>query len=55
MAKKDRRRAPKYEEKRIMSSHGLEWKNWLVELSDETELVVVSKKSGQHRTLKKTK
>lgn len=51
MAKKDRLRKPTYKEKLVMAKHKLDWGTWLVELSTPTELKLVSKKSGIHRTI----
>ena len=44
---------PTLEQKKIMSKSGLDWKTWNVAYEDETSIHLVSKKSGQNRTVKK--
>lgn len=44
---------PTLEQKKLMSEHGLRWKNWSVMSEDNISVLVISKKSGKRRVLLK--
>lgn len=44
---------PTRDQKKLMSKAELEWKAWSVESETETELNLISKRTGQKMTIKK--
>lgn len=44
---------PTLAQKKLMKAHGLDWNTWNVEKEDDTSIVLISKKSGRRRVLRK--
>lgn len=48
---KKRARTPSRSEKELMTKHGMKWKNWLVDDTDNISICFISKKSGVRRVI----
>lgn len=42
---------PTYSQKKVMSQDGLDWKEWMVVRSDRDCLEIISKRTGERKTL----
>ena len=48
-----RAKKPTLAQKKLMKTHGLDWKTWNVEKEDDASITLISKKSGRRRILHK--